>query len=116
VDLLDAARPTSSDQVVLISAADDVIRLLADPLRARIVALLAEGPACTCHLVEDTGASQPNVSNHLRVLRHAGVVNPEPRGRYTYYRLRPEVFEAAASHLSALAAKARETVDRRREC
>lgn len=93
-----------------------MIRLLADPLRAQIVALLAEGPACTCHLVDDTGATQPNVSNHLRALRHAGVVVPEPRGRYTYYRLRPEVLEAAATHLSTLAARCRATVELRREC
>jgi ArsR family transcriptional regulator len=113
---LTAAAPTRSDQIVLISAPDDVIKLLSDPLRAQIVALLAEGPACTCHLVDDTGATQPNVSNHLRVLRHAGIVAPEPRGRYTYYRLRPEVLDAAANHLSTLAARARETIELRREC
>lgn len=102
---------------MLISPANDVIRLLADPLRARIVAVLAEGPACPCHLVEDTGASQPNVSNHLRALREAGVVAPDPRGRYTYYRLLPEMLEDTATRLSELASRARQTVDRRRrEC
>ncbi|MDQ7908066.1 metalloregulator ArsR/SmtB family transcription factor [Phytohabitans sp. ZYX-F-186] len=101
---------------MLISADHDVIRLLADPLRARIVELLAEGAACTCHLVEDTGATQPNVSNHLRALRQAGVVVPEPRGRYTFYRLRPEVLDGAARHLAALAERARASGDVRREC
>ncbi|MCW2504427.1 MAG: transcriptional regulator, ArsR family, partial [Actinomycetia bacterium] len=61
-----------------------MVRLLADPLRARIVELLADGPACTCHLVTDTGAKQPTVSHHLRVLREAGLIEAEPRGRYTY--------------------------------
>jgi len=93
-----------------------VIRLLADPLRARIVELLAQGAACTCHLVEDTGATQPNVSNHLRVLRQAGVVQAEPRGRFTFYRLRPEVLEGAAAYLTALAEQARASDDVRREC
>lgn len=101
---------------MLISAVDDVIRLLADPLRAEIVRLLAEGPACPCHLVADTGATQPNISNHLRALRHAGVVEAEPRGRFTFYRLRPEVLEETAGRLQALAARARETVDQRRDC
>ncbi|WP_173083129.1 ArsR/SmtB family transcription factor [Phytohabitans rumicis] len=101
---------------MLISAEHDVIRLLADPLRAQIVELLAGGPACTCHLVADTGASQSNVSNHLRVLRQAGVVVAEPRGRYTFYRLRPEVFDSAAGYLAGLAEKARASVDARREC
>jgi ArsR family transcriptional regulator, arsenate/arsenite/antimonite-responsive transcriptional repressor len=101
---------------VLISAEHDVIRLLADPLRARIVELLAEGAACTCHLVTDTGATQSNVSNHLRALRQAGVVVAEPRGRYTYYRLRPEVLAGAAGYLSSLAERARDSDDVRREC
>lgn len=104
------------DHVVLISADHDVIRLLADPLRARIVELLAEGAACTCHLVADTGATQPNVSNHLRALRQAGVVVAEPRGRYTYYRLCPEVLDSAAGYLASLAGRARASDDVRREC
>jgi len=103
-------------QAVLISDTPDVIRLLADPLRAQIVDLLAQGPACTCHLVADTGAKQPNVSGHLRQLRDAGLVVAEPRGRFTYYRLLPDALEAAAAHLADLAAQARANAEARREC
>jgi ArsR family transcriptional regulator len=92
------------------------MRLLADPLRAQIVAVLADGPACTCHLVADTGAKQPNISNHLRLLREAGLVAAEPRGRFTYYRLLPDTIEAAAAHLTELAARARANADLLREC
>ena len=73
------------------------MRLLADPLRAQIVEILAHGPACICHLVADTGAKQPNVSGHLRVLRQAGLIEAEPRGRYTYYRLLPDALEGRRS-------------------
>lgn len=100
----------------MISADVDVIKLLADPLRVRIVALLAAGPACTCHLVTDTGAKQPTVSHHLRVLREAGAVAAEPYGRYTYYRLLPEALEAAGAWLTELADQARSTAEVRREC
>ena len=92
---------------MLISARVDVIRLLADPLRARIVEILAEGPACTCHLVADTGAKQPRISHHLKVLREAGVVAAEPWGRFTYYRLLSEPLQAASRQLSDLADRAR---------
>ena len=92
------------------------MRLLADPLRAQIVEILARGPACVCHLVEDTGAKQPNISGHLRLLRQAGLVVTEPRWRYTYYRLVPEAVEAAAAHLSGLAAGARLHTGTYREC
>ncbi|WP_144128218.1 ArsR/SmtB family transcription factor [Catellatospora sichuanensis] len=97
-------------------APSEVVRLLADPARAAIVDALAAGPACTCHLVEDLGLSQPNVSNHLRALRHAGVVKAEPYGRYTYYHLNADALDAAAAHLTDLAARARATSDNRREC
>ena len=53
---------------------------------------------CTCHLVELTGARQTNISNHLRVLRAAGLVEARPAGRYTYYRVRPEALAALADH------------------
>jgi ArsR family transcriptional regulator, arsenate/arsenite/antimonite-responsive transcriptional repressor len=90
--------------------------LLADPLRRRLVELLSDGPACTCHLVADTGAKQPTVSHHLRALREAGLVTAEPRGRFTYYRLVPEQLQAAADQLLSLAERARANDDRSREC
>ncbi|MFD4372195.1 ArsR/SmtB family transcription factor [Streptomyces sp. NPDC058486] len=94
----------------------DLIRVLADPLRLRIVTLLARETLCTTHLVEETGAKQTNLSNHLRVLREAGVVETEPCGRFTYYRLRPEVIEGLAGQFVALAATARASADSKRAC
>jgi ArsR family transcriptional regulator len=92
------------------------MRLVADPLRAQIVEILAGGPATTSHLVADTGAKQPNVSGHLKQLREAGVVVPEPRGRFTYYRLVPETLQGAALHLADLAADATAHSDTFRDC
>lgn len=94
-------------QFMMTSVHTDVLRLLADPLRARIVTLLATEALCTCHLVEETGAKQTNISNHLRVLREAGLVETEPCGRFTYYRLRSEQLQALADHLGDLAEAAR---------
>jgi ArsR family transcriptional regulator len=96
--------------------ADEVLRALADPLRARIVELLAAEQLCTCHLVELTGARQTNLSNHLRVLREAGIVEAEPAGRFTYYRLRPQALEAVSAHYAALASRARLAVAVTRPC
>src|SRR5918995_863270 len=87
----------------------DLIRVIADPLRFRIVALLARETLCTTHLVEETGARQTNLSNHLRVLREAGVVETEPCGRFTYYRVRPDVLTALAGSFAGLAETARTT-------
>src|SRR3954464_613207 len=96
---------------MLTSVDPDVIRALGDPLRLRIVTLLARETLCTTHLVEETGARQTNLSNHLKVLREAGVVETEPCGRFTYYKLRPDVIESLAASFAELAATARATAD-----
>jgi ArsR family transcriptional regulator, arsenate/arsenite/antimonite-responsive transcriptional repressor len=94
----------------------DLIRVLADPLRLRIVTLLARETLCTTHLVEETGARQTNLSNHLRVLREAGVVETEPCGRFTYYKLRPECIASLAGQFAELAETARTAADTKRAC
>ncbi|MFJ7270485.1 ArsR/SmtB family transcription factor [Streptomyces sp. NPDC099050] len=103
---------------MMTSVDTDLIRVLADPLRLRIVHLLARETLCTTHLVAETGARQTNLSNHLKVLREAGIVDTEPCGRFTYYRLRPEVIASLAGQLGELAETARETSEtgRRRSC
>jgi ArsR family transcriptional regulator len=94
---------------MMTSVDTELIRVLADPLRLQIVTLLSRETLCTTHLVEETGAKQTNLSNHLRVLREAGVVETEPCGRFTYYKLRPEVIEAVAASFADLATAARAT-------
>src|ERR1700761_7415142 len=103
---------------MLISVDADLMRVLADPLRLEIVALLARETLCTTHLEQETGARQTNLSNHLKVLREAGVVDTEPCGRFTYYSLRPEALEALAGSFADLATASRPTAaaGRKRSC
>jgi ArsR family transcriptional regulator len=86
---------------------DRLLRLFADPLRARLVTLLTTEQLCTCHLATATGSLPSAVSNQLRHLREAGVVEREAAGRFTYYRLRPEALEELGAQFQALAAAAR---------
>lgn len=103
------ARPERRD-----GALDDgVLRLLGDPLRARTVELLSSEALCTSHLVEMTGAKQTNVSNHLKLLRDAGLVVTEPCGRFTYNVLRPEPLRRLSEQLAALASAAEVDLPRR---
>jgi ArsR family transcriptional regulator len=101
---------------MLTSVDPDVIRVLGDPLRLRIVSLLARETLCTTHLVEETGAKQTNLSNHMKVLREAGIVETEPCGRYTYYKLRPEVLAGLSERFAELAASARTAAENKRAC
>ena len=101
---------------MLTSVDTDLIRVLADPLRLQIVTLLAKETLCTTHLVEETGAKQTNLSNHLKVLREAGVVETEPCGRYIYYRLKVDVIASLAGQFADLAESARSAADNKRSC
>jgi ArsR family transcriptional regulator, arsenate/arsenite/antimonite-responsive transcriptional repressor len=80
------------------------LRAVGDPVRWRIVSLLAREELCTCHLQDELGLKQTLVSHHLRALRDAGVVEASPCGRFTYYRLVPGVVDALADRLAALTA------------
>ncbi len=67
--------------------------VLADPVRLRLLSLLASAPAgeaCVCELVEPLNRSQPTVSHHLKLLVEAGLIAGEKRGRWVWYRPVPE--------------------------
>lgn len=83
------------DEITILQA--DVLRTLANPRRLEILHRLAEGPCEVGRLAEEIGASQPNVSQHLSVLRNAGIVEAERDGREVRYRLAdPDVITACA--------------------
>ncbi|MDF0376108.1 MULTISPECIES: ArsR/SmtB family transcription factor [Streptomyces] len=101
---------------MLTSVDADVIRVLGDPLRMQVVTLLARETLCMSHLVEETGAKQTNLSNHMKVLREAGLVDTEPCGRFTYFKLRPEVLASVSAQFAELAESARVAVENKRAC
>ena len=81
------------DEVYRIQA--DVLKTLSNPKRLEIVHLLAGGPREVGKLAEELGISQPNVSQHLAIMRSAGVVEAERDGREVRYRLAdPEIIVA----------------------
>ncbi|QGU01606.1 HTH-type transcriptional repressor SmtB [Corynebacterium kalinowskii] len=69
------------------AGAEKIIRALDSQLRMKILYLLKPQPRCVHELVEYLGSSQPLISQHLKVLRSAGLVSNERRGREMYYSL-----------------------------
>lgn len=73
----------------------DVLKTLANPRRLEILHRLADGPREVGRLAAELGLPQPNVSQHLAVLRNAGVIEAERDGREVRYRLAdPDVIVA----------------------
>ena len=65
----------------------EILKAVAHPLRLRIVAILAEGPQNVSGLVELLGASQPTVSQQLRILRMAELVSVVRQSGFSRYSL-----------------------------
>jgi len=58
----------------------DVFKALADPTRLKILECIKNGEKCICEVIPYTGKSQPNVSQHLKVLKIAGLVDERKEG------------------------------------
>jgi arsenate reductase (thioredoxin) len=84
----------------------ELARALGDPLRWRIVELLATEQLCVAHLAEELDTAQPLVSHHLKVLRQAGLIEPDRYRYWTYYRLRPAALVRLAATLGLVARSA----------
>ncbi len=76
---------TQTSQAIELQA--KLFRGFSDSSRLAILRALLDGPHTVGEIVEMTGLSQPNTSNHLACLRDCGLVTTEPDGRFVYYAL-----------------------------
>ncbi len=91
-----------------------VAHALAHPARLLILELLRDGGAYVMHLTTTLGIHQANVSQHLAVLREAGLIEDEREGINVFYRVRdPQVFDLV-DQLRALAMGAEDAARCRR--
>ncbi len=111
--------PVQTDMTQLARA----IKALSDPVRLEMVRFLAEGRdvaglpdictrgvpgdgtpdgVCVCELQERSGLAQSRVSYHLRVLKEAGLVTEEARGKWTFYDLDHDAVAATMRSLREL--------------
>ncbi len=74
----------------MLRAVPDLLEVIAEPRRRRILDALAAGESSVGLLVEQLGSSQPLVSKHLRILREAGLVDVRVAGQRRLYRVRPD--------------------------
>lgn len=112
--------PVAEDEVTQLAR---IARALADPIRLKMLGVLGEGrgccefpdpatrkvpgtgtPAgiCVCEFQEQFGLGQSRTSYHLRILKEAGLVSEETRGKWTFYELDREAATAALRAFSEL--------------
>jgi ArsR family transcriptional regulator len=102
-----SAAPAEAPSTASLTDAGELLRALAAPVRISLVLALRGSEACVHELVDALGITQPLISQHLRVLKSAGVVASTRRGREVAYHLVDE-------HLAHIVADAVEHVQERR--
>ncbi|WAL69784.1 metalloregulator ArsR/SmtB family transcription factor [Amycolatopsis cynarae] len=82
-----AQPPAPAPPSPTLAAAGELLRALSAPVRIAIVLQLRDADRCVHELVDALDVTQPLISQHLRVLKAAGVVSGQRRGREVVYRL-----------------------------
>ncbi len=81
-----------------------MFKALGDPVRLRLLSLIASHPggeACVCEISATFDVSQPTISHHLKALRSAGLLDCERRGTWVYYWVIPDALQRLSSVLHA---------------
>ena len=79
-----------------------VCKMLGDPTRVSIVALLANRPTAVGELCRELNLPQPSVSYHLALLRMTGLVNAKPKGKQRLYALNRDTLKPVKNFLAKL--------------
>ena len=82
----------------------DDLQILAHPIRIQILTMLAAsaGEVCVCDLESALPVKQPTVSHHLKLLRDAGLIDCERRGRWAYFFLERSALKRVGEGLVGL--------------
>jgi len=79
-----------------------LFRALGDETRLRLLEQLHGGEQCVCDLTDELEARQSRMSFHLKTLKDAGLVTDRREGRWVYYAINPDAFEALDRVLAEL--------------
>lgn len=95
-----------------VAPTQDAFRAIADPNRRRMLDAMAEGERTVRELTDLLAVSQPTVSQHIQVLKVAGLLDERRAGRNTFYRMRPEALAEVGDWLDKYRAFWADRLDR----
>ncbi len=85
-----------------ISTASEGLKAIAHEVRLSVLCHLMSGPLCVHDLIERTGSSQSNLSQHLSKMRMMGILTNEKRGQQVYYSIANPEFENLLTALQGI--------------
>lgn len=96
------AEPMSADQAEQVAV---LLKALADPVRLRIMSLIAahaDGDACVCDITDAFDLSQPTISHHLKVLHEVGLLERDKRGVWVHYQVNAAALASLGACIGSL--------------
>lgn len=80
----------------------ETFKALSDPTRREILNLLRDGPLAAGAIVQHFDMTGATISHHLSILKQAGIIDDEKRGKYIYYYLNTSVLDDVLSWMISL--------------
>lgn len=80
----------------------ETFKALSDPTRREILNLLRNGPRSAGEIVEHFTMTGASISHHLSILKYAGIIDDEKRGKYIYYYLNSSVLDDVLNWMLSL--------------
>jgi len=99
-----------------LARAAELFHALSDETRLDIMEMLKVGERCVCELQDALDSAQSRLSFHLRVLKDAGLVTDRREGRWSYYRIAPDVVREVHDLAVALRPSKAKTFAAARRC
>lgn len=87
----------------------NINKALSSPVRLQIIATLADGEQCACHILERFDITQPTLSHHMHVLCDCYLVRDRKEGRWHYYALNEDCIRCLASFFQELVQREKRT-------
>jgi len=85
-----------------IATASEGLKAIAHEVRLSVLCHLMDGPLCVHDLIDRTGSSQSNLSQHLSKMRMMGILKNEKRGQQVYYSIANPKFETLLASLQSI--------------
>ena len=80
----------------------ETFKAIGDPTRREILDLLKNGQKTAGEIVDHFDATGATISHHLSILKKAGLISDEKKGKYIYYELNMSVFQEILSWITGL--------------
>ncbi len=80
----------------------DLLKALAEPTRLKLVTMLLKNPRCVGCLARNLGISEPAVSQHIKVLKKAGLVTGRKKGYFMHYSVNRDALEKLSVYIKEL--------------